>query len=143
MCPPCGILSVIHRDKRNFDEGRRVTREWTYTLQNSSFASPPDNPPMAIPGVSRATISAQHFRRRSKSRPPWMMQNRFCFSGYLCAAIQRSSHRTERSIASCILSISGQVVAITSSSCIIISDPMEFCKEIECSGVRSLPHRSH
>ena len=110
----------------------------TYTLQNSSLASPPDNPPMAIPGVSRATISAQHCLRSSKSRPPWIIQKRFCRSGCLCASMQRSSQRTERCIASSILAWSGDVVAITSSNCIIISDPMEFWREIECSGVKSL-----
>jgi len=41
-----------------------------YTLQYSSFASPPDSPPIAMPGVSRLTISAQQVRRRSRSRPP-------------------------------------------------------------------------
>jgi hypothetical protein len=33
---------------------------------------------------------------------------------------------------------SGEVVAMTSSSCMIMSEPMEFCREMECSGVRSL-----
>jgi hypothetical protein len=114
----------------------------TYTLQNASFASPPDKPPIAIPGVSLATISSVHLFRRSKSKPPWMIQKRFCRSGYLCAAMQRSSHRTDRSMASVIRARSGDVVAITSSNCIIMSEPMEFCSEIECSGVRSLGTRA-
>lgn len=67
-----------------------------------------------------------------------MMQNRFCDSGFLCAAMQRSSHLTERCIASLILARSGDVVAITSSSCIMISDPIEFCRDMECSGVNNL-----
>lgn len=113
-------------------------KKWAYTLQKSSFASPPERPPIAIPGVSRATISSQHCFRSSKSKPPWTMQNRFCFSGYRCATMHRSSHLTERSIASLILTWSGEVVAITSSNCMIISDPIEFCKDMECSGVRSL-----
>ena len=41
-------------------------------------------------------------------------------------------------MASFILAMSGEVVAITSSSCIIMSEPMVFCREMECSGVRSL-----
>lgn len=110
----------------------------TYTLQNSSFASPPDRPPMAIPGVSRATISSQHCFRNSRSRPPWMIQKRFCRSGYLCSSMHRSSHRTDRSIASLMRAWSGEVVAITSSNCIIISDPIEFWREMECSGVSNL-----
>lgn len=108
------------------------------TLQYASFSSPPDKPPMAMPGVSLATISAVHCLLRSKSSPPCMMQNRFCLSGYLCACMQRSSQRTERSMASFIRARSGEVVAMTSSSCIIISEPMEFWREMECSGVRSI-----
>lgn len=108
------------------------------TLQYASFSSPPDRPPIAIPGVSRATISAVHSLRRLRSRPPCIMQKRFCLSGYLCALMQRSSHRTERSIASFIRARSGEVVAITSSSCIIMSEPIEFWRDIECSGVSSL-----
>ena len=42
------------------------------------------------------------------------------------------------SIASFILSTSGDVVAMTSSSCIIMSEPMVFWREMECSGVSSL-----
>lgn len=42
------------------------------------------------------------------------------------------------SIASFIRSASGEVVAMTSSSCIMISEPMVFWRDIECSGVRSL-----
>lgn len=41
-------------------------------------------------------------------------------------------------MASVILTRSGEVVAMTSSSCMIISEPIEFCREIECSGVSSL-----
>ena len=41
-------------------------------------------------------------------------------------------------MASFILWASGEVVTITSSSCIIMSEPMVFCRDIECSGVRSL-----
>ncbi len=52
--------------------------------------------------------------------------------------MQRSSHLIDRSIASFIRALSGDVVAITSSSCIIMSEPMEFWREMECSGVRSL-----
>jgi hypothetical protein len=110
----------------------------THTSQKLAFASPPDKPPIAIPGVSLATISLQHSLLISRSKPPCMMQNRFCFSGYLCAAMQRSSHLTDRSIASFILAWSGDVVAMTSSSCIIMSEPIEFWSDIECSGVRSL-----
>ena len=117
---------------------RSGSKTQTYTLQKSSFASPPERPPMAIPGVSRATISVQHFSRNSKSNPPWIIQNKFCFSGYWWDSMHRSSHRTERCMASLILAWSGEVVAITSSNCMMISDPIEFCKDIECSGVRSL-----
>jgi hypothetical protein len=110
----------------------------THTLQNSSLASPPDKPPIAMPGVSLFTISRQHVSRRSRSKPPCMIQKRFCESGFLCAAIQRSSQRIERYIASLIRSRSGEVVAITSSSCIMMSEPIEFWRDIECSGVSSL-----
>ena len=41
-------------------------------------------------------------------------------------------------MASFILTASGEVVTMTSSSCIIMSEPMVFCSDIECSGVRSL-----
>lgn len=41
-------------------------------------------------------------------------------------------------MASCILAASGVVVAMTSSSCMMMSEPMEFWREMECSGVRSL-----
>ncbi len=110
----------------------------TDTRQYASLASPPDKPPMAMPGVFRFAISWQQIWRRPRSRPPWMMQKRFCRSGYLCAAMHRSSQRTERRIASSIRAASGDVAAITSSNCMMISEPMEFCNEIECSGVRSL-----
>ena len=52
--------------------------------------------------------------------------------------MQRSNHLMDLSMASFILRASGEVVAITSSSCIIMSEPMVFCRDIECSGVRSL-----
>ena len=52
--------------------------------------------------------------------------------------MQRSSHLIDRSIASFIRSVSGEVVAMTSSSCIIMSEPMVFWREMECSGVSSL-----
>ena len=52
--------------------------------------------------------------------------------------MQRSSHLMDRSIASFIRSVSGEVVAMTSSSCIIMSEPMVFWREMECSGVNSL-----
>jgi len=91
-----------------------------------------------MPGVSLCTISSQHCRRNSRSRPPWIMQNKFCFSGYLCATIHRSSQRTDRSIASCIRARSGDVVWMTSSNCIMMSDPIEFCRAMECSGVSNL-----
>lgn len=52
--------------------------------------------------------------------------------------MQRSSHLIDLSIASFIRCVSGDVVAMTSSSCMIISDPILFCRDIECSGVRSL-----
>ena len=52
--------------------------------------------------------------------------------------MQRSSHLMDRSIASLILSASGDVVAMTSSSCMIMSEPMVFWREIECSGVNNL-----
>ena len=67
-----------------------------------------------------------------------MMQKRFWLSGFLCAAIHRSSQRIERSIASHMRAVSGEVVAITSSSCMIMSEPMVFWREMECSGVSSL-----
>lgn len=41
-------------------------------------------------------------------------------------------------MASCIRGRSGEVVAMTSSSCMIMSEPMVFWREMECSGVRSL-----
>lgn len=66
------------------------------------------------------------------------MQKRFCVSGFWCAAMHLSSHLMDRSIASRILSLSGDVVATTSSSCMMMSEPMVFCREIECSGVSSL-----
>jgi hypothetical protein len=44
----------------------------------------------------------------------------------------------ERSMASFMRAWSGEVVWMTSSSCIMISEPMEFWRLIECSGVRSL-----
>ena len=52
--------------------------------------------------------------------------------------MQRSSHLIDRSMASFILSASGDVVAMTSSSCIIMSEPMVFWREMECSGVSNL-----
>lgn len=52
--------------------------------------------------------------------------------------MHRSSHLMDRSIASLILSVSGDVVAMTSSSCIMMSEPMVFWREIECSGVSNL-----
>ena len=110
----------------------------TDTLQYASFASPPDNPPIAIPGVSLLAISSQQIFRISRSSPPWMMQKRFWVSGFLCATIHRSSQRIERSIASRMRAVSGEVVAITSSSCMIMSEPMVFWREMECSGVSSL-----
>ena len=109
-----------------------------YTLQYSSFASPPDKPPIAIPGVSLLIISLVQISRNLRSRPPWIIQKRFCLSGCLWAAMHRSSHLTERSMASSILFMSGEVTAMTSSSCIMMSDPIEFCREMECSGVSSL-----
>lgn len=93
---------------------------------------------MAIPGVSRLAISLQQIFLIPRSRPPCIIQKRFWRSGFLCADMQRSSHLIERSIASFILTSSGEVVAITSSSCMIMSEPIEFCREMECSGVRSL-----
>lgn len=122
---------------RGFFSGNRPVHVST-TLQYSLFSSPPDKPPMAMPGVSLATISVVHCRRRSRSKPPCMIQKRFWRSGYLCAFIQRSSQRTERSMASFMRARSGEVVAITSSSCIMISEPIEFCSDMECSGVSSM-----
>ena len=52
--------------------------------------------------------------------------------------MQRSSHLMDLCMASFILTASGEVVTMTSSSCIIMSEPMVFCSDIECSGVRSL-----
>ena len=52
--------------------------------------------------------------------------------------MQRSSHLIDRSIASFIRSVSREVVAMTSSSCIIMSEPMVFWREMECSGVSNL-----
>lgn len=52
--------------------------------------------------------------------------------------MHRSSHLMDRSIASLILSASGDVVAMTSSSCMMMSEPMVFWREIECSGVSNL-----
>jgi hypothetical protein len=42
----------------------------THTLQKSSFASPPESPPIAMPGVSLRTISRQHSLLICKSSPP-------------------------------------------------------------------------
>jgi hypothetical protein len=47
----------------------------------------------------------------------------------------------ERCVASVMRAVSGEVVAITSSSCMMMSEPMEFWREMECSGVRSLGGR--
>lgn len=60
--------------------------------------------------------------RRSAFSPPWIMAKRFCLSGFLLAAMQRSSQRMDRCIAS---STRGPVTVLltTSSSCIMISDP--------------------
>ena len=52
--------------------------------------------------------------------------------------MQRSSHLMDLCIASFILCASGEVVTITSSNCMIMSEPIVFCRDIECSGVRSL-----
>lgn len=41
-------------------------------------------------------------------------------------------------MASVMRAVSGEVVAMTSSSCMIMSEPMVFWREMECSGVRSL-----
>ena len=109
-----------------------------YTSQYDTLSSPPESPPIATPGVSLAAISSQHNFLNSRSSPPWMMQNKFCDSGFLWAAMQRSSHLIERSIASFMRAMSGDVVAITSSSCMIMSEPMVFWRDMECSGVRSL-----
>src|SRR5688572_29773544 len=49
-----------------------------------------------------------------------------------------SNHRIDLYIASSIRALSGLVVAITSSNCIMMSEPIEFCNEIECSGVKSI-----
>lgn len=67
-----------------------------------------------------------------------MMQKRFWVDGLACAEMQRSSQRMERWVASWMRAWSGEVVAMTSSSCMIMSEPMEFWREMECSGVRSL-----
>jgi len=67
-----------------------------------------------------------------------MMQKRFWLSGFLWAAMQRSSQRMERCMASFMRAWSGEVVTMTSSSCMMMSEPMEFWREMECSGVRSL-----
>lgn len=120
-----------------FPSGKRLVHVST-TLQYASFSSPPLKPPIAMPGVSRATISSQHSLRSPKFSPPCMMQNRFCVSGFLCAAMHLSSQRTDLCIASFILTSSGEVVTITSSNCMIISDPMLFWRDMECSGVRSM-----
>lgn len=52
--------------------------------------------------------------------------------------MHRSNHLIDRSIASRILCASEDVVAMTSSSCMIMSEPMVFWRDIECSGVKSL-----
>lgn len=52
--------------------------------------------------------------------------------------MQRSNHLIDLSMASFIRCMSGDVLAMTSSSCMIISDPILFCRDIECSGVKSL-----
>lgn len=52
--------------------------------------------------------------------------------------MQRSSQRIDRSMASRMRALSGEVVAITSSSCMMMSEPMVFWREMECSGVSSL-----
>lgn len=70
-----------------------------------------------------------------------MMQKRFWVEGLACEAMQRSSQRTLRCMASVMRARSGDVVWITSSSCMMMSLPMEFWSDIECSGVRSLRGR--
>lgn len=66
----CNSFGSVHRLEWVFD--------WlAYTAQNSSFASPPERPPIAIPGVSLSTISLQHSLLISRSRPPCMIQKRF------------------------------------------------------------------
>ena len=44
----------------------------------------------------------------------------------------------DRSMASRMRAVSGEVVAITSSNCMMMSEPMVFWREMECSGVNSL-----
>lgn len=60
--------------------------------------------------------------RSSAFSPPWMMANRFCLSGFLLAAMQRSSQRIDLHVAS---STRGPVTVLltTSSNCIMMSDP--------------------
>jgi len=41
-----------------------------------------------------STVPLAHCARRLASSPPWTIGNRFCSVGRLCAAMQRSSHRT-------------------------------------------------
>lgn len=67
-------------------------------------------------------LPSRQVLRNSAFSPPWIMAKRFCLSGFLLAAMQRSSQRIDLCIAS---STRGPVTVLltTSSSCIMMSDP--------------------
>jgi hypothetical protein len=82
---PCAVHLTIPITYLGFISGRRSvqaltlvllavivckTHGSTHTLQKSSFASPPERPPIAMPGVSLRTISRQHSLLICKSSPP-------------------------------------------------------------------------
>jgi len=82
---PCAVHLTMPITYLGFISGRRSvqaltlvllavivckTHGSTHTLQKSSFASPPERPPIAMPGVSLRTISRQHSLLICKSSPP-------------------------------------------------------------------------
>lgn len=72
--------------------------------------------------IQENVLPSRQALRRSVFSPPWMMAKRFCLSGFLLAAMQRSSQRIDLCMAS---STRGPVTVLltTSSSCIMMSDP--------------------
>jgi hypothetical protein len=99
-------------------------------LKKSVLASPPASPPIANPLASLVTNFYKHLFLNSGSIPPWTIGNKFCLYGFLFAFKFLSIHLHVLSIASYIL---GPVVVVftTSSSAIMISDPMAFWILIE------------
>mmetsp|Transcript_728 Transcript_728/g.1760 ORF Transcript_728/g.1760 Transcript_728/m.1760 type:complete len:203 (-) Transcript_728:148-756(-) len=66
------------------------------------------------------------------------MPKRFWLCGFLCAEMQRSTHRSVLSVASLIRSMSVIVEETTSSKAMMMSPPMEFCDSMDFSGVSSI-----